>query len=73
MSSCISFDMVKGRFSCMATENEVCEGQACKFYRTQVEQKQSMANVHERLRSLTDEEQTKIADKYYDGKMPWNT
>ena len=31
----------------------------------------SLAQVYERLRNRSSQEQRYIADKYYNGKMPW--
>jgi len=71
MSECISFNIENGRFMCIATTNETCDGVECTFHRTAKAQRASLGQAHARLRSLPEEAQVSIADTYYDGKMPW--
>ena len=71
MSGCINFDIKNGRFTCMATEYDVCEGEQCKFYKTQARQREQNEQVRAHLRSLPEDKQREISEKYYDGRTPW--
>ena len=71
MSSCINFDIKYGRFFCTATEYETCEGDVCKFYKTQARQREQNEQARVQLRSLPEDKQREISEKYYDGRTPW--
>lgn len=71
MSGCINFDIKYGRFFCTATTNETCEGKQCKFYKSQEQLREQKEQVRAHLRSLPDDKQAHISEKYYDGKTPW--
>ncbi|MCD8220560.1 MAG: hypothetical protein LUC50_09725 [Ruminococcus sp.] len=48
-----------------------CVGSDCTFRKTVAQEKQSDAAWRLRMISLSDEQQCKIAKKYYGGNMPW--
>lgn len=61
------------------TENNLCElmkscrcrGAECSFRRTTSQTQQATVAWRSRMGSLTEEQQRKIAQKYYGGNMPW--
>lgn len=48
-----------------------CIGVDCPFRTTARNEKEQELSWKERLCSLSENEQNKIAEKYYGGKMPW--
>jgi hypothetical protein len=48
-----------------------CQGQECPFRRTREEDIDSIHYTFQRLSSLDSLIQSRIADKYYRGLMPW--
>lgn len=50
---------------------KTCLGDKCTFMRTAKQQEESRKYVFKRLSMLDKELQIYIADKYYDGSMPW--
>lgn len=57
---------------CIWLNINACKGEVCAFKRSASEYKSSHINTFQRLASLSSLEQTHIADKYYNGKKPWN-
>lgn len=50
----------------------VCPGYgACPFYKTKRQHREGRRQANGRIRRLPAEIQAKIANKYYDGDMPW--
>lgn len=70
---CVSYNIEYGRFVCLATENETCDGTECAFYKTSKQAKEAREKAYERIRTLPEETQEQIADTYYDGFKPWKT
>ena len=60
-----------GGYSCKKLKVKTCDEEECAFYRTDIEEKISKEKADKRLRSLPKIDQQYIADKYHDGKMPW--
>ena len=56
--------------NCRALVIEDCPSN-CSFFQTPEEAKARKAKANARLRSLPDEKQKAIAEKYYSGEMPW--
>jgi hypothetical protein len=56
---------------CRATIYNRCKGEHCAFYVTEAQAKEAQESAHARLRSLTEDEQSYIADKYYRGRLVW--
>lgn len=55
---------------CSALENPcICFG--CAFYKTKVERERTQRQAYRRLRKLSERKQDIIAEKYYDGRRPW--
>lgn len=50
---------------------DICLGDKCPFKQTSQQQEQSQRSVFKRLSSLDGQLQLYIADKYYNGSMPW--
>lgn len=50
---------------------DICLGDKCTFKQTSEQQEQSQRSVFKRLSSLDGQLQLYIADKYYNGSMPW--
>lgn len=48
-----------------------CSGESCEFFKTDAEQKASLANANDRIASLDTATQKHIAETYYNGKSPW--
>lgn len=48
-----------------------CTGQGCRFIHTTEDEKRAVTHWRNRLLALSNDEQTKIAKKYYGGSMPW--
>lgn len=48
-----------------------CHGENCGFRRTVLQNQKSLAEWQSRISSLSEEQQNKIARKYYGGNMPW--
>lgn len=48
-----------------------CIGEKCTFSRSEEQQEHLIMVTNERLNSLSSQKQNHIADKYYEGKMPW--
>ena len=57
--------------NCGATINEKCPGEKCPFYRTPEQAQELRRKANARLASLDRTSQEYIAEKYYDGRMPW--
>lgn len=51
---------------------KACMGKECKFKHSEEEYRSSRISTFQRLVSLDDTKQTYIADKYYNGRKPWN-
>lgn len=67
--SCIFF---KPSHKCKILVGETCrDAENCCFHKTAEEQAASLAIAYDRLRRLDPAEQQRIADQYYNGKMPW--
>ena len=56
---------------CNALTVETCTGSTCCFYKTTEEQNESCKKADDRLASLSKDQQSHIALKYYKGRMPW--
>lgn len=54
---------------CKALKVRVCPG--CRFWTTTGHQMDSEEKAFERLRMLPPMQQLYLADKYYQGRMPW--
>lgn len=50
---------------------DICLGDACHFKQTSKQQEEAQRSVFKRLSSLDGQLQLYIADKYYNGSMPW--
>lgn len=48
-----------------------CRGAECSFRRTAAQDRKATAAWQSRISSLSDEQQRRIAKKYYGGNMPW--
>ena len=48
-----------------------CPGRKCAFFRTPAQARASLRRANARLASLDRTSQEYIAEKYYDGRMPW--
>lgn len=59
------------RGKCIWQNNAVCKGEKCKIKRSEGETQSAQIKTSQRLASLSDSQQTHIADKYYGGKKPW--
>jgi hypothetical protein len=57
--------------NCKATINEKCPGEKCPFYRTPEQAQELRRKANARLASLDKTTQRYIAEKYYNGRMPW--
>jgi len=53
--------------SCSWLKLSACTGPKCRFYNST----NSLEKAHDRLRSLDEETQLRIAKKYYNGSRPW--
>jgi hypothetical protein len=51
---------------------KTCMGKECKFKHSEEECKSLRMQTFQRLASLDDSKQTYIAQKYYNGRKPWN-
>lgn len=61
---------VRGNCTCLASKE--CVGfDVCPFYKSRAKAEADREKADARLRSLSAEHQTAIADKYYRGMMPW--
>lgn len=60
-----------GRNGCRVLEVSQCQGSACSFYKTRKEFEVDIQKANQRLAVLDMAEQSYIAGKYYDGRMPW--
>ena len=56
---------------CELMKSSRCRGENCTFRRTAVQSQQANAVWQARMASLSEEQQSKIAKKYYGGNMPW--
>ncbi len=56
---------------CKILVDGFCINNQCGFFKTRDQQTLSLAQVYERFRNRSPQEQRYIADKYYNGKMPW--
>lgn len=56
---------------CKALEGAPVCNEKCAFYQSKKEARESLYYAYARLCTLSAAEQQRIADKYYDGKMPW--
>lgn len=50
---------------------DICLGDKCPFKQTSQQQEEAQRSVFKRLGSLDGQLQLYIADKYYNGSMPW--
>jgi len=50
----------------------ICNKCGCPFKKTREEDLASIQRAYQRLASLNDSTQNRIAQKYYGGYMPWN-
>ncbi|MDR3209723.1 MAG: hypothetical protein LBT36_03760 [Oscillospiraceae bacterium] len=48
-----------------------CRGADCSFCQSAAEHQEARDSWNRRLNALSEEEQRKIAESYYDGRMPW--
>jgi len=56
---------------CLILNISRCQGDTCPFKLTQEEKDAAACKVGERLSSLNEATQEKIARKYYKGRRPW--
>ncbi len=68
MNDCFALNKQKG---CGILTVPACTGESCPFYKSKGELKDERRMANHRLASLSAIEQRYIADKYFDGKMPW--
>lgn len=61
----------KGKSGCEMLVVRKCPGDCCSYFKTEVQHQSDMQKALRRLASLDKENQEFIADKYYNGKMPW--
>lgn len=57
---------------CIWLNIRACRGEECAFKRSVSEYKSLQINTFQRLGNLGSLEQSRIADKYYNGRKPWN-
>lgn len=57
--------------ACVYLKERECEGFSCRFLKTKKDGARNESRWAERICSLPEKEQIKIAKKYYNGKMPW--
>ena len=50
---------------------DICLGDKCSFKQTSKQQEEAQRSVFKRLGNLDIIQQVYIADKYYNGSMPW--
>ncbi len=63
---------LSARQKCIALSNRGCVGRTiCPFYKTRERAEADREKVNARLCALSIEKQAIIADKYYEGRMPW--
>jgi len=66
------FALKKKDGTCKALVVKECEnGGKCVFYKTKEQHKEAVQKAKERLASLDQATQLKIAEKYYRGKIRW--
>ena len=65
------FASTEFRNGCRVLCVDRCRGEACPFKKSREQLDAERARAYERLSNLNDEEQTRIAEKYFGGKMPW--
>lgn len=59
--------------TCCVLKSKACVGyKNCAWYRPASEYKASVNESNERLRRLDEKAQTRIADKFFRGGMPWS-
>jgi len=68
MNDCFALNKQKG---CGILTVQACMGELCPFYKSRERLKKERQKANRRLASLSAIEQRYIADKYFDGKMPW--
>lgn len=67
-NKCYAFS---GQKQCRILAVKKCTGSSCSFFKTAEQYKESFKKANVRLASLDKEKQKYIAEKYYNGKMPW--
>ena len=65
------FASTEFRNGCRVLCVDRCRGEACPFKKSREQLYAERERTYERLSSLSDEEQTRISEKYFGGKMPW--
>ena len=66
------FALSSNKLKCRALEQMYCCGYMnCPFYKPMWKQEEEIEESYERFRRMTEAEQRSIANKYYDGEMPW--
>lgn len=68
MLDCVALSDLK---KCSRLTTLVCDKKMCPFKQDFDEEVTSMQNAYERISSLDDTTQSRIAKKYYKGSMPW--
>ena len=69
MADC--FASVSTGSRCRVLNVDKCRGEACPFRKSREQLDAERARTYERLSDLSDEEQTRISEKYFGGRMPW--
>lgn len=60
-------------YKCKVLIVDKCIGESCAFFKGTLEKSVSQINSHERLNSLDESKQKRIAKIYYGGEMPWKS
>ena len=63
---------LRKKMVCAALSQEHCDGyESCPFYKPTWVQEEEVIKAEERLSKLPFDQQQWIANKYYNGEMPW--
>lgn len=65
------FASTEFRNGCRVLCVDRCRGETCPFKKSREQLYAERERTYERLSSLSDEEQTRISEKYFGGRMPW--
>lgn len=65
------FASTEFKSGCRVLSVDRCMGNDCPFRKSREQLYAERERTYERLSSLSDEEQTRISEKYFGGRMPW--
>ena len=68
MPDCVALSDLK---KCSRLITLECDKNMCPFKQNFDEETESLLNAYDRISNLDDNTQTRIAKRYYQGKMPW--